>query len=246
MNETINVIKNHRSIRAYSEKEVTPDVLEAILKAAQAMPTSINGQQVSVIVIRDKEKQKKLAELTGGQPWVEAAPVFLVFVADLYKTHLAAEKNGKTQVIHESLEGMLASTFDGGLAMGGAIVAAESLGLGIVPIGGIRYNPEAVIELLNLPKYTFPLAGLGIGYPENSSKQKPRLPLETFAHEGEYKTEELKANIDKYDSEMETYLKEIGREKEGNWSSNTSEVYQRVYYPKVYPVAKEQGFSNDK
>ena len=58
--------------------------------------------------------------------------------------------------------------------------------------------------------------------------------------------EGLKKQIDEYDQEMEQYLKEIGREQEGNWSKYTSNVYQYVYYPKVYPVIKDQGFKNDK
>lgn len=52
MNETINLIKNHRSIRTYLEKNISDDILDEILKAVHSMPTSINGQQVSVIVVR--------------------------------------------------------------------------------------------------------------------------------------------------------------------------------------------------
>ncbi|MDN5304929.1 MAG: reductase, partial [Fusobacteriaceae bacterium] len=133
MNETIKVIKNHRSIRQYLDKDIPQEHLNAILEAAQAMPTSINGQQVSIIVIRDKATKEKIAELAGGQPYIAKAPVFLVFVADFYKTYLAGEKLGEAQVIHESIEGTTVGTFDSGLAMGAAIIAAESLGLGIVP-----------------------------------------------------------------------------------------------------------------
>ena len=62
MNETINLIKNHRSIRTYLEKDISDDILDEILKAVHSMPTSINGQQVSVIVVRDKEKKSELAK----------------------------------------------------------------------------------------------------------------------------------------------------------------------------------------
>lgn len=246
MNETINIIKNHRSIRSYLDKDIPEEHLNEILKAAQAMPTSINGQQISIIVIKDKEMKNKFAELTGGQSYIAKAPVFLVFVADFYKTYLAGKKTGNEQIIHESIEGSLVGSFDGGLAMGGAIVAAESLGLGIVPIGGIRRDPQGVIDLLGLPEYTYPLVGLCVGYPENESKQKPRLPFETFAHNEKYNKEILEENINKYDDFMEGYLKEVGREKEVNWSTSTSGVYKQVYFPKVYPTMKTQGFKNDK
>lgn len=246
MNETIKTIQNHRSIRSFLDKDVEDSVIDEIVKSAQAMPNSINGQQSSVIVIKNKETKKKIAELTGGQKWIDDAPVFLVFVLDFYKTNIAAEKNNKKQVIHESIEGTMAGTFDAGLAMGGAIIAAESLGLGIVPIGGVRKNPKEIIKLLNLPEYTFPAVGLALGYPQGDSRQKPRLPFDTFKHEESYHKEGLKEAIDEYDEKIEKYLKEIGREQEGNWSSYTSNIYQMVYYPEVYPTMKEQKFLNDK
>jgi FMN reductase [NAD(P)H] len=246
MNETIKLIQDHRSIRSFLDKEVDDAVIDEILKSAQAMPNSINGQQTSVIVIRDKEVKKKIAQLTGNQTWIEEAPVFLLFLIDFYKTKLGAEKNGLTQVIHESVEGTMVGTFDAGLQMGAAIISAESLGLGIVPIGGVRKSPEELIELLKLPEYTFPAVGLALGYPKDHSHKKPRLPLNTFKHEEIYHADGLKESIDQYDKDMEEYLAEIGREKEGNWSKFTSSIYQSVYYPEVYPTIKKQKLSNDK
>jgi FMN reductase [NAD(P)H] len=247
MNETIKLIQNHRSIRSYLDKNISEETLDQILKSAQSMPSSINAQQTSVIVVRDKEKKKKLAHLAGDQKWIEDSSVFLIFVMDFYKTSLAGEKTGNTQIIQESVEGTLAGTFDAGIAMGATIIAAESLGLGIVPIGGIRKNPDEVIELLELPKYTYPIAGLALGYPSDNSKQKPRMAFETFKHNEKYNSEILKPSIDKYDTEMESYLKEIGRDtQEGNWSILTSNVYKSVYFPKVYGSTKDQGFTNDK
>ena len=171
MNETIKTIQNHRSIRNFLDKSIDDEIIDEILKSSQAMPSSINGQQTSVIVIKDKETKAKIAELASGQPWIAAAPVFLVFVMDFYKTNLAAVKNGLNQIIHESVEGTMVGTFDAGLAMGGAIISAESLGLGIVPIGGVRMNPAEIIKLLGLPEYTYPVAGLAIGYPKDNLKK---------------------------------------------------------------------------
>ena len=246
MNKTIELIKDHRSIRDFKPDQIETNIIEEIVKAAQAMPNSINGQQTSIIVVTDKEKKAKVAELAGGQTWIDQAPLFLLFVIDFYKTDLAAQKNGVTQVIHESVEGTMAGTFDAGLNMGAAIVAAESLGLGIVPIGGIRRSPEEIIALFNLPEKVFPVAGLAIGYPNSHSHQKPRLPLNTFKHDESYQTTGMSETIDQYDAEMAEYLKTIGREQEVNWSKTTSGLYQSVYFPKVYPTMKKQGLLNDK
>ncbi len=244
MNNTIENIKNHRSIRQYLDKDISDEIIDEIIKAVQAMPNSINGQQTTVIAIRDKSKKEKLAELVGNQEYVAKAPVFLVFVMDFYRTYLAGEKTGSKQIIHEDIESALVGAVDSGITLGAAIIAAESLGLGTVPIGGIRKNPEEVIELLDLPKYTFPLVGLAIGYPSDESHTKPRIPFESFRHNDTYNKEAIENSIDSYDEEMEAYLKDIGRyDKEKNWSTLTSSVYQNIYYPKVKDAMKKQGFT---
>lgn len=246
MNNIIDTITNHRSIREYLDKDISDEIVDQIVSAAQAMPNSINGQQTSVIVVRDKEKKEKLAELVGNQPYVAKAPVFLVFVMDFYRTYLAGEKTGMNQVIHEDIEGIEAGSVDVGIALGASIIAAESFGLGIVPIGGIRKNPEEVIELLGLPKYTFPMVGLVVGYPANESHKKPRVPFESFRHKEIYDAKAVEESIDVYDNQMNEYLKDIGRaEQETNWSTFTSRIYQSVYYPKVKPAMDKQGFKSN-
>ena len=245
MNNTIEIIKNHRSIRQYLDKDISENIIDEIVKSAQAMPNSLNGQQTTIIVIRDKEKREKLAELTGNQPYVSEAPVFLVFVIDFYRTYLAAKKNNVEQIVHEYIEGTELGSVDAGIALGAATIAAESLGLGVVPIGGIRKNPEKVIELLELPKYTFPLVGLVVGYPADKSNKKPRIPFDSYRHKDKYNKEVVESSIDSYDEQMSLYLKEIGRyDKEKNWSSRTSEQYKMNYYPKVKDTMEKQGFSS--
>lgn len=245
MNHTIKIIKNHRSIRQYLDKDISEDVIDEIVKSAQAMPNSINGQQTTVIVVRDKAKREKLAVLTGNQPYVAEAPVFLVFLIDFYRTYLAAQKNNVEQVVHEYLEGTEVGSVDAGIALGAATIAAESLGLGVVPIGGIRKNPEKVIELLELPKYTFPIVGLVVGYPADKSHKKPRIPFNSYRHLDKYDKKIVESSIDTYDEEMASYLKDIGRyDIEKDWSSRTSEHYKLNYYPKVKATMEEQGFSS--
>lgn len=243
MNNTIEKITDHRSIRQYLDKDISDEMINEIVKAAQAMPNSINGQQTTVIVVRDKEKKAKLAELVGNQVYVEKAPVFLVFVMDFYRTYLAGEKTGFRQVIHEDIEGILAGSVDAGIALGASVIAAESLGLGTVPIGGIRKNSDEVIKLLELPKYTFPMVGLVVGYPADESHKKPRIDFNSFAHKESYDLKAVEDSIDTYDAHMAEYLKDIGRsEQEGNWSTFTSRIYQSVYYPGVKGSIESQGF----
>ncbi len=246
MNQVIETMKNHRSIRSYKAQEISNEVIDTLIDVAQAAPNSINGQQTSVLVIRDQATREKLAELSGGQAWVAEAPVFFLFIADFYKIKVASEMTGLPLNITDSVESIMVASVDVGLSSQNMMTAAESLGLGIVPIGGIRKNPDEVIKLLGLPEYTFPILGIAAGYPANPSKRKPRMDKSVYRHDETYQKETVKASIQDYDAFMATYLKDIGREQEVNWSQQTTNIYQHVYFPKVYPVLKAQGFKNER
>lgn len=245
MNETLKSLNAHRSIRSYSTAPVADEQLDAIISAVQHAPTSINGQALSVVVVRDPARRARIAELAGGQPWIAQAPVFLCFVLDYLKTRFACNKKGVEQATHRTLEGMLAGSVDVGIALGTAIAAAESLGLGIVPIGGIRKNPQQMIDLLGLPPLTFPMVGLVLGHPADPSRQKPRQPMAAFRHDEHYKTEGLPPLLDEYDETMKTWLKEVGLEREGDWSQKVASVFQHAYFPDVLPTVRAQGFATE-
>jgi FMN reductase [NAD(P)H] len=241
MNQTIHSMNNHRSIRKFLDKPIDDSILNEIIKATQSMPTSNNGQQVSIIIVRDKNIKSKLSELSGNQPWINKAPVFMVFIVDFYKSYLGALKHKREQIIQNSVEGIATGILDSGIALGGAIVAAESLGLGTVAIGGVRQGASEVIRLLNLPQYTLPINGLCIGHIADMSTQKPRLNITTFAHHDSYHMEHLASDIDKYDLVMQDYLVSCGRSQEIDWSNHTSNIYKN-HFGYLKSVLLEQGF----
>ncbi|MCD8509465.1 MAG: NADPH-dependent oxidoreductase [Bacillus sp. (in: Bacteria)] len=245
MNDVINLLNNHRSIRQYKADPVSNEQLETIVTSAMAAANWINGQQVTVIAVQNNEKKKRLSELVGNQAYVDEAPVFLVFCMDFYRAKLAAEKNGMELQVTNSVEAILTGATDVGIALGNAITAAESLGLGTVPIGGIRKNPDEVIELLNLPEYVFPISGLVVGHPKDPSDVKPRLPLEAVYHEERYNLENLKELIDNYDQTMEKYME--ARTKGAmvrNWSSGVANFYSTGFlnFGDSSSSLKKQGF----
>ncbi|MDT2277501.1 nitroreductase family protein [Paenibacillus larvae] len=91
------------------------------------------------------------------------------FCADFNRAKIAAEKNGEELILTDSVESVLVGATDVGIALGTAIAAAESMGLGTVPIGGARRNPEELIKLLNIPPLVFPVCGLVLGHPADPS-----------------------------------------------------------------------------
>ena len=246
MNETLRLMQSHRSTRSYQPDPVSDRLLEQIIEAAYRGPTSVNSQQVSLVVVRDPAKRARIAEIAGGQPWIAQAPVFIVVVVDFHKTRLGVEKAGETQVAHESLEGIVAGTLDAGIALGNLMTAARSLGLGIVPIGGIRRDPQAMIDLLQLPPLTFPVAGVCMGHSTEEVPRKPRMGVAGFRHDERYRLDALPALIEAYDDALVQYWKDIGRQDGLSWSARVAEYYRTAYFPKVKPVAAKQGFLCDK
>jgi FMN reductase [NAD(P)H] len=246
MNETLRLMQSHRSNRSYKPDPVSDQMLDQIIEAAYRGPTSVNSQQVSLVVVRDHAKRARIAEIAGGQPWIAQAPVFITVVVDFHKTRLGVEKAGETQVAHESLEGVVAGTLDAGIALGNLMTAARSLGLGIVPIGGIRRDPQAMIDLLQLPPLTFPVAGVCLGHVAEEVPQKPRMGMASFRHDEVYRQEALPSLIAAYDDVLAEYWKKIGRPDGVPWSARVAEYYRTIYFPKVRPVAVTQGFLCEK
>ena len=161
------------------------EMVESIIEAAMAMPPSGTGQELSVLVIKDDAMKLFLASLAGDNNWLAQAPLFLMFVVDVSKSKNISIKKDMGEIRNEDLTEIMRGTFECGMAMGAAVVAAESMGLGVVPMESIIMHPEAA-RLLKLAKFTFLGAGLVVGYPAGQSKQKPRISLNTFIQNETY------------------------------------------------------------
>lgn len=246
MNETIELQHKHRSIRSYKNESVSDEMLQAIIEAGHRAPSSMNAQEISIIVVRDAERKAKIAELAGKQTWIAQAPVFIAIVADYNKTDIGVRKAGQTQIIHESMEGLLVAGIDAGLVLANMMVAARSLGLGIVPIGGIRRSPQGIVDLLELPPLTFPLVGLCLGHIDKDAPLKPRMDVSAFRHDERYDAAHYQESIDSYDATIMEHWKQLGRSDGLTWSQNLGNNLKQVYYPQVRPVAAMQGLLNDK
>ena len=84
-------LKRRRSIRKYSDKEVSDALLDTLLEQAERTPTMGNLQLYSVVETRDEEMKHRLAPAHFDQPMVTGAPVVLTFCADFRRTSLWAE-----------------------------------------------------------------------------------------------------------------------------------------------------------
>jgi FMN reductase [NAD(P)H] len=242
MNETIRLLQAHHSSRSYKTDPIPDGVLEAIIEAAHRAPTSTNSQEVSLVVVRNEKSRARIAEIAGGQPWIAQAPVFIAVIVDLYKTGLGVENAGGKQVFQRSLEGIVAAVSDAGIAMATIMAASRASGLGVVPIGGIRRDPQAMIDLLGLPPNTFPVDGVVLGYVGEESPQKPRMSIQSFRHDEKYHPEAIKPAIDAYDRTLQAYWQRIGRTDGLSWSANMAQHYS-TFSRLIKSVAQKQGFT---
>ena len=248
MNPVLESLFKHKSIRKYQNKPLEDEKLGLIVKAAQAAPTWCNGEQVSIIVVKDQATKDKIKEFCWGQTHVGSCAAFLVFCADYYRLSLAFEKAGKKKEDFEkymsNIDTLLIGSHDVGIALQNATVAAESMGLGTCHIGAIRNKPLEIVKLLNLPKYVIPLVGLTVGYPDDDPGLKPRLPPKAVCFGEKYSTENAKAGIDEYDETFKKYLAQReSNPRDCNWSQRISDTYTSFEFKDDYELLKQQGYN---
>ena len=232
--ETIKVIQNHRSIRRFIDKPIEDDVLKELFTSGQSASSSHNVQGYSIIVVKDKDKKEELSKISGEQEWVKESPVFLVFCADLYRLKLACEMHDEKYAL-DGIENLLIGVTDTALVAQNVMIAAESLGLGGVIIGGIRNDSQAVVDLLKLPEYVIPIVGMCLGYPDTDKIpwKKPRLPQYAVVHEEEYDSESVVKGLKEYDEiSSDYYRKRTNGLRDKGWTTQMSEyvnVERRLY-----------------
>jgi FMN reductase (NADPH) len=238
--ETIEVLLNRVSVRQYSTEPVTEQACNAVLEAAFRAPTSSNIQSYSVVVVRDPETKRAIAEAVGNQKHVEQCPVFFAFCADLTRIDHAMTERGHS-LDNNNLEAGLVSSIDASLVGMAAYLAADSIGLKGVMIGGARNNPQRMAELLGLPHRVYCVYGLCLGYPEESPLQKPRMDFSTVVHQEKYDSnaDEIAA----YDQALGEHYRSQGKPtNEASWSQDVSTKFAARPRDTLRETLKSMGF----
>ena len=241
--DVIDLLRSHRSIRKFTDQPVEDDTVESIIRAGLAAATSSNLQGTTVIRVRNPETRAAIATLAGGQSYVETAGAFFVWCADLHRSSVACEMAGGE--FHAGMtEHFIIAATDCAIAAQSAVVAAESLGLGICYIGGIRNDPAQMTELLDLPTQVVPLFGLCIGWPDQDPALKPRLPLSVTLKEETYDETNDRAGIESYDEQMRSYyLERTDGKIDRVWSADMSALLGKESRPHMQPYLDGQGMN---
>ncbi|MCC5882105.1 MAG: oxygen-insensitive NADPH nitroreductase [Halomonas sp.] len=240
MNSTIELLKSHRSIRKFTDRKIPHELLVELIRAGQAAATSSHIQAYTVIHVTNPANREMIAELAGGQSYVATASDFLVFCADMKRPTEASQRTG-ANVVRGMTEQLLVASVDTALMAQNVAIAAESEGLGICYIGGIRNNPQEISDLLKLPEHVYPVFGMCLGYPAHEPDVKPRLPVEAILKEDVYTDDsELVAA---FDDAMQTYYgQRKGGNKDTNWSKNLGPLFDSKLRAHMREFLTKRGF----
>ena len=170
------IIKNRRSIRSFSDRIVSDEIIKKILEVGWLAPSAGNRQPVEFIVITDPSIKQKIS----AQKFVSEAPTVIVVVVNLERTKSRYGDRGEKMYIYH----------DSGASVQNMLLMCKAYGLGSCWIGA--FNDERVSRLLELPEHVLPMAIIPIGYPNEDPEQPRKIPLEKVIHDNTYEEKKIK------------------------------------------------------
>lgn len=228
-NPTLGHLLGHRSTRSFLPSALAPGVIEVLAAAAQSAPTSSNTQSYSIVAVQDPATRATLARLADNQGFIATAPLLLLWVADLARARAIGADLAEDLAALDYTEAWLVASVDAMLAAQNAVVAAASLGLGSVYLGSLRNEPEAVAELVGLPRGAYVVAGLAVGHPDpdRPAEVKPRLPQSVVLHHERWSADGQANRIARYDDHMRDFRRSQGLTVTG-WSQMLRDRFRDV------------------
>jgi nitroreductase/FMN reductase [NAD(P)H] len=208
---------NERSVcRRYRGDPVPEPLVRLLCATALAAPTKSDLQQATILRVANPVKRQAICSLLPGSPWLAKAPELFVFCADGWRLRRMFARR-EVEFPNEHLDAFFNAAIDAGIALSAFVSAAELAGLGSCPISQIRDAVSKVDELLGLPDWVVPVAGLALGYPEAKEPLSARLAFAATVHTDRY-------DVDAVERELEAYDARRGRD----WSGDKVKQYSKV------------------
>ncbi len=179
MTETMNAIRQRRSIRSFEDRPIPDEALQTVLDAIRWSPSWANTQCWEIVVVREPGTKLKLQEAAGRNPASKAlvaAPVVLVFCG---RQGHSGHYNGSASTKHGDW-----FLFDLGIATQNAALAAHDQGLGTVVVG--LFDHDKVAGILGVPDDVQVVSMLPLGYPARPGTAPPRREIGEFTHSEKY------------------------------------------------------------
>ena len=168
--DALECIRSRISVRRFSDREISDEVLHAILEAGMSGPTAVNARPWSFIVVRDPETLNAMADgnCRAAQP-LRGAKLGILVLGDLERAY----KNAQDYWV-----------VDGSIAAQNMILAAHAMGVGSVWLGTWPQQEKIAAQaaLFNLPETQVPHSIIAFGYPEAPDDKQKLLYEEDRVH----------------------------------------------------------------
>ena len=231
-------ISTRRTIRKYTDRDVSDELLKRLLTEAARTQTMGNLQLYSVVITRSDEMKQKLAPAHFNQPMVTQAPVVLTICADFNRTSTWARCR-KAEPGYDNFLSFINAATDALLYTQTLCNLMDEEGLGYCYLGTTVYMPQMIIDTLQLPKLVMPVATLTVGWPAEEPPLSDRLPTESFVHQETY-NDYMGQDIDTYYKYKEE-LEENRHFVEINHKETLAQVFTDIRYTRKDNEAMSQG-----
>ncbi len=171
--ELMDVIRQRKSVRKYTDKPIEREWIEECVEAARLAPSADNMQPWRFVVLDDPEMRKEYVRhvcrgIYRKSQFIENAPALVVVIA---KLNFLVHRMGKL-VTRTDLH-----LIDIGIAGEQLVLRAREIGIGTCWIN--FFNVKRAERFLGLPRNHKVVSMIAMGYPaEGSTKDQPRLPRE--------------------------------------------------------------------
>jgi nitroreductase len=178
--DTLEAIRERRSVRKYKSDPVPKESLMKILEAVRWSPSWANTQCWEVVVVDDPEVKKQLqASLPPGNPSFNAMLEAPLVLAVCGKKGRAGFKRSESMTIHGDW-----MMFDLGIASENLCLAAKALGLGTVHVGLLDHKKAKAA--LGLPDEVEVAELIPVGFPVDAPKAPGRREFSDFVHKNKF------------------------------------------------------------
>ncbi|MDA8127009.1 MAG: nitroreductase family protein [Deltaproteobacteria bacterium] len=196
---TMKVIQDRRSIREWTEEPVSEEDIQMIMEAGRQAPSGENAQPWRFIIVKDKERRKKLATIAGGGSGRRFTAEFVTkqmharfaTLQDEEKKKAAFEKltsgqvsqfseNAPVTIIICGKKDVWDTPYDTSAAIENMLLMIQALGLGACWVIAVSFDvrdEERSKELLGVPEGFKVISLVSVGHPVREHRQRPRLPL---------------------------------------------------------------------
>jgi nitroreductase/FMN reductase [NAD(P)H] len=250
--KTLLQIAARGSCRSFTPEPVPLDLVNTLCAVALSSPSKSDLQQRDIVMVDDPEQRGKINALFPRDSLINGAPLLLVFCGNNRRQRQISEWR-KREFANDHLDAFFNASVDAAIALDAFIIAAESIGLGCCPISAIRNQVYAISDLLALPDYVFPIAGLALGWPAETPPVSMRLPLSCTVHRNRFSDDDVLEQIANYDNrrareqpfEAQRQPDRFGNVQDYGWSEDKARQYAREQRADFGDYIKSRKFKLD-